>query len=212
MRGRSRVPWTAPAGRGPCSWSPKSTASAQPMIGWMPAPAILSENSSAPNMLSVSVSASAGWRSALASSASRAIGQRALEQRVGRMHVQVHEAWVGRLGSHGRPLASGRRLDRAGESRRDSGRRGWSMSTHAAATDPRSSQVPRAAVDWRRPPRRRHAGVPAPTSPAHVARGSKNTCTHTASIPMNSEIDASAAASSTKARNMTDLPWNERGT
>ena len=43
------------------------------MIGWMPAAAILSENSSAPNMLSVSVSASAGWRSALASSASRAI-------------------------------------------------------------------------------------------------------------------------------------------
>ena len=43
------------------------------MIGWMPAPAILSENSSAPNMLSVSVSASAGCRSALANSASRAI-------------------------------------------------------------------------------------------------------------------------------------------
>jgi hypothetical protein len=30
------------------------------MIGWMPAPAIFSENSSAPNMLSVSVSARAG--------------------------------------------------------------------------------------------------------------------------------------------------------
>ena len=43
------------------------------MIGWMPAPAIFSENSSAPNMLSVSVSASAGWRSFLASSARRAI-------------------------------------------------------------------------------------------------------------------------------------------
>ena len=37
------------------------------------APAIFSENSSAPNMLSVSVSASAGWRSFLASSASRAM-------------------------------------------------------------------------------------------------------------------------------------------
>ena len=43
------------------------------MIGWMPYPAILSENSRAPNMLSVSVSASAGWRSALASSPSLAI-------------------------------------------------------------------------------------------------------------------------------------------
>src|SRR6516162_968583 len=56
-----------------CVRSAKSTASAQPTIGWIPAAAILSENSSAPNMLSVSVSASAGWRSALASSHSRAI-------------------------------------------------------------------------------------------------------------------------------------------
>jgi hypothetical protein len=46
---------------------------AQPMIGWMPALAIFSENSSAPNMLSVSVNANAGWRSFLASSASRAM-------------------------------------------------------------------------------------------------------------------------------------------
>src|SRR6202043_729117 len=38
-----------------------------------PEPAILSENSSAPNMLSVSVSASAGWRSAFANSPSLAI-------------------------------------------------------------------------------------------------------------------------------------------
>ena len=65
------------------------------MIGWMPTPAILSENSSAPNMLSVSVSASAGWRSALASSASLRDRQRAFEQRIGRMHVQVHEAEIG---------------------------------------------------------------------------------------------------------------------
>ncbi len=43
------------------------------MIGWMPTLAIFSENSSAPNMLSVSVSASAGCLSFLASSARRAI-------------------------------------------------------------------------------------------------------------------------------------------
>jgi hypothetical protein len=43
------------------------------MIGWMPEPLSLSENSSAPNMLSVSVSASAGCRSAFASSARRPI-------------------------------------------------------------------------------------------------------------------------------------------
>ena len=40
------------------------------MIGWMPDEANFSENSSAPNMLSVSVSASAGCLSALANSAS----------------------------------------------------------------------------------------------------------------------------------------------
>jgi len=49
----------SPEGRTWWSWSPQSTESVQPMIGWMPAPAILSENSSAPNMLLVSVSATA---------------------------------------------------------------------------------------------------------------------------------------------------------
>ena len=46
--------------RWPWSVSPKSIASAQPTMGWMPDEASFSENSSAPNMLSVSVSASAG--------------------------------------------------------------------------------------------------------------------------------------------------------
>ena len=70
MRGRrcTRAP-LLPAGS-----SPNTTASAQPMIGWMPAPASFSENSNAPKRLPVSVSASAGCRSAAASSASRAIG------------------------------------------------------------------------------------------------------------------------------------------
>ena len=49
-----------------------------------------------PNRLSVSVSASAGRRSALASSASRLDRQRALEQRIGRMDVQMHEAGIQR--------------------------------------------------------------------------------------------------------------------
>ena len=95
----------APPGPHRFSWSPKSIASAQPMIGWMPEPAIFSENSSAPNMLSVSVSANAGWRSFFASSASRTIGQRALKQRVGRMDVQMDKTRHGRASfkpvSHG---------------------------------------------------------------------------------------------------------------
>jgi hypothetical protein len=53
-----------PAGR--VSLVAKSRAGRQPTIGWMPPAAIFSENSGAPNMLSVSVSASAGCRSALA--------------------------------------------------------------------------------------------------------------------------------------------------
>ena len=41
----------------------------------------------------------------------------------------------------------------------------------------------------------------------------ENTWTHTAIMPMNSEIEASAAASSTTARNMTASPgWNEERT
>ena len=47
-------------------------------------------------MLSVSVSASAGCLSALANSASLLIGQRAFQQRIGGMHVQMHEAGIGR--------------------------------------------------------------------------------------------------------------------
>ncbi len=83
------------------------------MIGWMPDAAIFSENSSAPNMLSVSVSASAGCLSALASSASLPIGQRAFQQRIGGMHVQMHEAWIGRHAG-----ASG--FDRGADAVRDS--------------------------------------------------------------------------------------------
>ncbi len=53
-----------------CGRSPKSTCSVQPTIGWMPASASLSENSSAPNRLLVSVSPSAGKPRAAASLAS----------------------------------------------------------------------------------------------------------------------------------------------
>ncbi len=59
--------------RGSRGWSPKSIDRQVPMIGCTPDDAIFSENSSAPNMLSVSVRASAGCLSALARSASRPI-------------------------------------------------------------------------------------------------------------------------------------------
>ena len=61
--------------------------------------ASFSENSSAPNILSVSVSAIAGWRSFLASSASRAIGHRAFQQGIGRVDMKMDEAG-GSNGNH----------------------------------------------------------------------------------------------------------------
>jgi len=72
IRGTKRAA-PLPPFRVPFSWSAKSMPTAQPTIGWIPALAIFSENSSAPNRLSVSVSARAGCWSDLASSASRAI-------------------------------------------------------------------------------------------------------------------------------------------
>jgi hypothetical protein len=71
-------------------------------------------------MLSVSVSASAGWRSALASSASFCDGDRALQQRIGRMDVQVHESG-GKMWS---TRASGK---------------GWTMMTKSARAVPKGT-------------------------------------------------------------------------
>ena len=67
-----------PRGRGSArravgSASSKIDGELQPTIGWMPFPASFSENSSAPKRLLVSVSATAGCRSAAASSASSPI-------------------------------------------------------------------------------------------------------------------------------------------
>ena len=45
-------------------------------------------------MLSVSVSASAGWRSRLGELGQLRDRQRAFEQRIGGMHVQMHEAGI----------------------------------------------------------------------------------------------------------------------
>ncbi len=64
----------------------------QPTIGWMPEAAILSENSSAPNMLSVSVSAKAGWWSFLGKLGELGDLDRALEQRTGRVNVKVDKS------------------------------------------------------------------------------------------------------------------------
>ena len=72
--------------------SPKSTVICAPMIGCTPILASFSENSSAPNRLLVSVIASAGIASALASLASVSIGQRALAQRIGAVDMQMDEA------------------------------------------------------------------------------------------------------------------------
>ena len=80
-----------------------------PTIGWMPASASLSENSSAPKRLLVSVRPSAGSSCAAASLASFADRQRAFEQRIGRMHLEVHELRVrGR-----RSVGGGRRATRS---------------------------------------------------------------------------------------------------
>ena len=60
---------------------------------------------------------------------------------------------------------------------------------------------------------RGHMWPPSQAAPSRPGQSVENTCTHTASIPRNSEIDASAAASSTTARNMTTSPdKNERRT
>ena len=96
-----------PRTRGPPGRPPRSaTESCMPAIGWMPMPASFSENSSAPKRLLVSVSASAGCRSAAASFARSRDLQRALEQRVGRVHVQVHEADVLKTRAIAEPLRS----------------------------------------------------------------------------------------------------------
>ncbi len=65
--------------------------SAQPMIGWMPEPAIFSENSSAPNMLLVSVSAKRRLVVGLGEFGEPRDRQRAFEQRIGRMKVEMDE-------------------------------------------------------------------------------------------------------------------------
>ena len=100
-----------------------------PTIGWMPASASLSENSSAPKRLLVSVSPSAGKlvrRGELGELGDR---QRAFEQRIGRMHLEVHEL----RGAGGRASAAD------GERTR---------SVHEPVLRPRAPQRPRAT----RPP------------------------------------------------------------
>ena len=67
-------------------------AACTPTIGWMPASASLSENSSAPNRLLVSVSPSAGIAVRGGELGELADRQRAFQQRIGRMHLEVHEA------------------------------------------------------------------------------------------------------------------------
>ena len=62
-----------------------------PAMGWMPVPAAFSENSSAPNRLLVSVSASAGCRSAAGRLDDVADLQRPFEQREGRVDMEVDE-------------------------------------------------------------------------------------------------------------------------
>ena len=79
------------AGRWPAARSPKSTCSVQPTIGWMPASASLSENSSAPNRLLVSVSPTAGKPRAARQLGELGDGDGAFQQRVGRVHLEVHE-------------------------------------------------------------------------------------------------------------------------
>ena len=93
MRGR----WAAaplPA-RGPVSWSAKSIASAQPTIGWMPAAGhLLGEFERAEHIVGV------GQRQRRLPVGFGELGQsrdrqRALEQRIRRMDVQVYEAGFG---------------------------------------------------------------------------------------------------------------------
>ena len=69
MRPSARGPLTSPVGNVSALLS-KLSDRVQPMMGWMPASATFSENSSAPKRLLESVSASAGMRSARASATS----------------------------------------------------------------------------------------------------------------------------------------------
>ncbi len=102
--------------------------------------------------------------------------QRTFEQRIGRVHVQVHESDVS---GHEWPL------------RMDPRKR---ILRRSCAGSPRLSMVGPGST-------RSDAQVPCAQAGAS-AHSAAMTCAHTASMPRNSEIDASAAASSTTARNM----------
>jgi hypothetical protein len=66
----------------------------QPTIGWMRAWAKLSENSSAPNRLLVSVSAAPACAARRQRHEMRN-GQSPFEQRIGRVHAKMHEGLAG---------------------------------------------------------------------------------------------------------------------
>ena len=150
-------------------------------------------------MLSVSVSASAGWRSFLASSASRGNRQRALKQRIGRVDVQMHKAGFGVFrtvfcsshpgSSQFRACPIARRTTPA--------IRGTARMGDPARRSPSPRWLPTA------PHRNFHRW---PARPHAAAQRTPNTCAHTANVARNRLIDVSAKASSATALTMTSLP------
>ena len=83
------------------SASPKSSATWQPMIGWMPFSTIFSANSSAPKRLPVSAMPSAGMPVGGGKLGELLDRQRPFEQRIGRVHAQVNEPDLAGDPTHG---------------------------------------------------------------------------------------------------------------
>ncbi len=163
------------------SWSAKSMPSEQPMIGWMPALAIFfGEFQRAEHVVGVG---QRQRRLAVFFGELRQPrdGQRALEQRIGRMNVQMHEAGVGRHIDRDSRLAILR-----GASMRDRGR--WSPSSRRASSPRRTESLPQRAAGSARP------------------QMTPRTWAQTATIARNRVTDASAKASSATARTMCFSP------